>query len=48
VVGGGEVSDGPDVAEDFGGQDEAEAVDVGKSAAGCGLGVLGLGLVVWF
>lgn len=47
VVGGGESSDVADVAEDFGGQDESETVDVGKSAAGCGQGVAGLGLVVF-
>jgi hypothetical protein len=46
VVGVGESSDVADVAEDFGGQDDAEAVDVGECAAGRSQGVSGPGLVV--
>ena len=45
VVGVGESSDVADVAEDFGGQEDSQAVDVGESAAGRGQGVSGLGLV---
>jgi hypothetical protein len=42
----GESSDGPDVAENFSGHDDHEAVDDGQRATGRGQGVSDLGLVV--
>jgi hypothetical protein len=46
VVLAGEAGDVPDVAEDLGGEQDAEAVVVGQGAGGAGEGVAGMGGVV--